>query len=81
MHTAKVSPADLKRRVNQLNEWLESDGLAERLYYAPVEGGHTVGWRYANNNSGITTLWAGSAKECLAVAEVVYRQWYKTAGI
>ena len=81
MYTAKVSPADLKRRVNQLNVWLESDGLSERLYYAPVEGGHTVGWHYANTHSEATLLWAGSAKECLAVAEVVYRQWYKTAGI
>ena len=81
MYTARVSPADLKRRVHQLNGWLESEGLAERLYYAPTEGGDTVGWHYANNPSGITTLWAGRAKDCLSVAEIVYRKWYMTAGI
>ena len=81
MYTAKVAPADLKRRVRQLNEWLELDGLAERLYYAPVEGGHTVGWHYADTHSEATLLWAGSAKECLAAAEIVYRRWYMTAGI
>ena len=80
MYTSPVSPADLKRRVSQLNNWLASEGLPQRLSYTPVGGSHTVGW-YSTHGEVVFPLWTGRAKECKAVAEIAYRQWYIAAEI